>query len=146
MGSTSQSRADQRRRSLPILNKFDAWVGELHPKLLPKSPLRRATTYAINQRSFFRRCFEDGRFEIDSGRVERQIRPFAVGRRNYLFTGSVRGGERLAVAYTLVDNCKLLGIDPYRYLVDVINKIEAGWPMKRLSELVPWCWGPSQQP
>lgn len=145
-GLDAQARADQRRRrSLPILDTFDAWVDEIHPKLLPKSPLRRATTYAINQRPFFRRCFEDGRFEIDNGRVERQIRPFAVGRRNYLFTGSVRGGERLALAYTLVDNCKLLGIDPYRYLVDVINKLEAGWPMKRLSDLVPWRWGPAQQ-
>jgi transposase len=146
-GLDAQSRADQRRRrSLPILDAFDAWVDQLHPKLLPKSPLRRATTYAINQRPFFRRCFEDGRFEIDNGRVERQIRPFAVGRRNYLFTGSVRGGERLALAYTLVDNCKLLGIDPYRYLVDVINKLEADWPMKRLSDLVPWHWASTQQP
>jgi transposase len=137
--------AERRRRSLPILNAFDAWVDDLHPKLLPRSALRRATTYAINQRPFFRRCFEDGRFEIDNGRVERRIRNFAVGRRNYLFTGSVRGGERLALAYTLVDNCKLLGVDPYRYLVDIITKIEAGWPMKRLSDLVPWRWVASQQ-
>jgi transposase len=106
---------ERRRRSLPILDAFDAWVDGIHPKLLPKSPLRLATNYAINQRVFFRRCFEDGRFEIDNGRVEGRIRNFAVGRRNYLFTGSVRGGERLAIAYTLVDNCIVRGIDPYYY-------------------------------
>jgi hypothetical protein len=64
------------------VDALDHWVDAVHPKLLPKSPLRRTTTYAINQRVFFRRCFEDGRFEIDNGRVERRIRNFAVGRRN----------------------------------------------------------------
>jgi len=136
---------ERRRRSLPLLDALDAWVDSIHPKLLPKSPLRRATTYAINQRDFLRHCFEDGRFEIDNGRTERRIRNFAVGRRNYLFTGSVRGGERLALAYTLVDNCTLLGIDPYRYLLDVIRKLEAGWPLRRLSELIPWNWAAAQQ-
>jgi hypothetical protein len=119
---------------------LDRWVDEIHAKLLPKSPLRRATTYAINQRAFFRRCFTDGRFEIDNGRTERRIRNFALGRRAFLFTGSVRGGERLAVDYTLIDNCLILGIEPYEYLVDVIQRIESGWPMTRLSELTPANW------
>ena len=78
---------ERRQRSIPILDTFDDWVDTIHPKLLPKSPLRRATTYAINQRAFFRRCFTDGRFEIDNGRIERRIRHFAVGRRGFLFTG-----------------------------------------------------------
>lgn len=131
---------ERRRRSLPLLEAFDGWVDTIHPKLLPKSPLRTATTYAINQRPYFRRCFDDGRFEIDNGRCERRIRPFAVGRRGFLFTGSVRGGERLAIAYTLVDNCLILGIDPHVYLVDIITKIESGWPLSRLSELTPANW------
>lgn len=135
----------RRRRSLPIVDSLDHWVDAVHPKLLPKSPLRRATTYAINQRAFFRRCFEDGRFEIDNGRVERRIRNFAVGRRNFLFTGSARGGERIAAAYTLVDNCTLLGVDGYLYLLDIIRKLEAGWPMRRLSELIPWTWAAAHQ-
>jgi transposase len=135
---------ERRRRSLPLLAALDGWVDDLHPKLLPKSPLRRATTYAINQRESFRRCFDDGRFEIDNGRVERRIRMFAVARRNFLFTGSPRGGERLAVAFTLTDNCLALGVDPERYLVDVINKIEGGWPLRRLSELIPLNWAADQ--
>ena len=135
---------ERRRRSLPILDALDNWVDELHPKLLPKSPLRRATTYAINQRAFFRRCFDDGRFEIDNGRVERRIRMFAVARRNFLFTGSVRGGERLAAAFTLADNCLALGVDPERYLTDIIDKLERGWPLRRLSELIPQNWAADQ--
>ena len=141
----ANARGEERRRlSLPILDVLDAWVDELHPKLLPRSPLRRATTYAINQRAFFRRCFDDGRFEIDNGRVERRIRMFAVARRNFLFTGSARGGERLAAAFTLVDNCLALGVDPERYLVDVIEKLERGWPLRQLSELIPQNWAAQQ--
>jgi transposase len=130
----------RRLLSLPILDALESWVDAIHLKLLPKSPLRRATTYAINQRTFFRRCFEDGRFEIDNGRVERRIRLFAVARRGFLFTGSVRGGQRLAIAFTLVDNCLALGVDPERYLVDVIDKLERGFPLRRLSELIPVNW------
>jgi transposase len=130
----------RRERSLPIFDALYAWIAEIDPKLLPKSPLRTATTYALGQHVYLRRCFEDGRFEIDNGRVERRIRPFAVGRRNFLFTGSVRGGERLAVAYTLVDNCLLLGVDPQLYIEDVLIKIEAGWPLARLGDLTPARW------
>jgi len=141
----ADARADERRRrSLPILDALDGWTDQLHPKLLPKSPLRRATTYAINQRDFFRRCFDDGRFEIDNGRVERRIRMFAVARRNFLFTGSPRGGERLAAAFTLADSCLLLGIEPHSYLTDVIGKLENSWPLSRLSELVPHRWAAQQ--
>ena len=137
----ANARGEVRRRlSMPLLDALESWVDAIHPKLLPKSPLRRATTYAINQRAFFRRCFEDGRFEIDNGRVERRIRLFAVARRGFLFTGSVRGGERLAIAFTLVDNCLALGIDPERYLIDVIEKLERGFPLRRLSELIPANW------
>lgn len=130
----------RRARSVPILDQLDAWVDTIHPTLLPKSPLRRATTYAINQRPYFRRCFSDGAFEIDNGRTERRIRNYAVGRRNFLFTGSVRGGERLAAAYTLVDNCIILGIDPRRYLQDTIDRLERGHALSRMSELTPASW------
>lgn len=144
-GLDADARADERRRrSLPLLDALDSWTDLLHPKLLPKSPLRRATTYAINQRDFFRRCFGDGRFEIDNGRVERRIRMFAVARRNFLFTGSPRGGERLAAAFTLADSCLLLGVEPHRYLTDVIGKLENSWPLSRLSELVPHRWAAQQ--
>jgi transposase len=140
-GLDAAARGDVRRaRSIPILDAFDRWVDDLHPRLLPKAPLRQATQYAKNQRPFVRRAFDDGRFEIDNGRTERRIRPFAVGRRGFLFTGSARGGERLAIAYTLVDNCLLLGLDPQPYLEDVLTKIECGWPVRRLSELTPHRW------
>jgi hypothetical protein len=144
-GLDAQARGEQRHlRSLPLLKDFDDWVDVIHPKLLPKSPLRIATGYAQKQRDFLQRCFLDGRFEIDNGRVERRIRMFAVARRNFLFTGSPRGGERLAVVFTLVDNCLTLGIDPYVYLVDIIGKLERGLPLRQLSSLIPANWALEQ--
>jgi hypothetical protein len=135
---------ERRRRSLPILDQLEGWIDQLHPKLLPKSPLRIATGYAISQRDYFRRCFLDGRFEIDNGRVERRIRLFATARRGFLFTGSPRGGERLAGAFTLVDNCLTLSIDTHIYLVDIIDKLERGWPLRQLSALIPQNWALEQ--
>ena len=126
--------------SLPILDEFDAWVDEQLPVVTPTSHLGRALGYAKQQREFIRRCFSDGRFEIDNGLVERTLRKACVGRRNFLFTGSADAGARLATAYSLVQSCRGLGINPSEYLTDVIRKLQAGWPMRRIRELVPDRW------
>jgi hypothetical protein len=68
------------------------------------------------------------------------IREPALGRRNFLFTGSVDGAKRLAAAYSLVQSCRNLGFGTSDYLIDVIGKLEAGWPMRRIVELVPDRW------
>ncbi len=126
--------------SLPILDEFDAWVDEQLPLVTPTSHLGRALGYATQQREFIRRCFSDGRFEIDNGLVERTLRKACVGRRNFLFTGSAEAGARLADAYSLVQSCRGLGINPSEYLTDVIRKLQGGWPMRRIRELVPDRW------
>lgn len=127
-------------RSLPLLDQFDAWVDELAPRCLPRSPLGQAIGYAQNQRPFIRRCFTDGRFEIDNGHTERILREPCMGRKAYLFTGSADAAERLAGAYTLVQSCRLLGFGARDYLVDALTKLDAGWPMRRIAELVPDRW------
>ena len=127
-------------RSLPWLARFDAWVDTHHKTLLPTSKLGDACSYALQQRPFIRRCFTDGRFEIDNGKVERAIREPAVGRRNFHFTGSDDAAQRLAEAYTLVQSCRGLGISTRDYLIDVLSKLEHGWPVRRVAELVPDRW------
>jgi transposase len=127
-------------KSLPILDEFQEWVDDHDGKLLPSSLLGRAVHYAKQQRPFVRRCFRDGRFEIDNGHTERQIREPAVGRKNFLFTGSAEGARLLAAAYTLVQSGRNVGIPVPLYLIDVINKIEDGWPVRRIRELVPDRW------
>jgi transposase len=127
-------------RSLPWLARLDAWVDQHARTLLPTSKLGEACSYALQQRPFIRRCFTDGRFEIDNGKVERAIREPAIGRRNFLFTGSADAAQRLAEAYTLVQSCRGLGISTRDYLIDVLHKLEHGWPVRRIAELVPDRW------
>jgi transposase len=127
-------------RSRPWLARLDAWVDAHARTLLPTSKLGEACSYALQQRPFIRRCFSDGRFEIDNGKVERAIREPAIGRRNFLFTGSADAAQRLAEAYTLVQSCRGLGISTREYLVDVLHKLEHGWPVRRVAELVPDRW------
>jgi hypothetical protein len=98
--------------------------------------------YAVQQKEYVRRCFTDGRFEIDNGATEREIRRPAIGRKNYLFTGSLEAGKRLATAYTLVQTCRNLGIDTRAYLVDVLTRLEGSWPVRRLTDLLPDRWRP----
>lgn len=127
-------------RSLPLLDDFERWVDDMQPKCVPKSPLAKALGYAKNQRVFVRRCFSDGRFEIDNGDTERALRRPCIGRNNYLFTGSPEAAKRLAGAYTLVQSCRAVGVQPRVYLIDVIAKLEADWPLRRIGELVPDQW------
>jgi transposase len=135
--SPEQRKARRDAESVPVLEELYEWIHDLHRRLVPDGLLYAAVRYAINQEDKLRRCFTDGRFEIDNGEVERQLRRVALGRKNYLFAGSDRGAERLAVAYTLLGSCHMLEIDPLGYLTDVIDKIQNGWPHRRLDELLP---------
>ena len=126
--------------SLPLLDEFDAWVDEHEGKLGKTGKLAEAVRYAKQQRVYVRRCFADGRLEIDNGAVERAIREPALGRKNFLFTGSAPAAKRLAAAYSLVQTCRALGLSTREYLLDVITKLERGWPARRLVELLPHRW------
>jgi transposase len=127
-------------QSLPYVDDLYKWIHELHPSLVPKTPLYIATQYAINQETAWRHCFTNGRFEIDNGEVERRLRLVALGRKNYLFAGSEKGAERLAIAYTVFGSCNMNGINPLAWATDVIRKLQDGWPKNRLDELLPDRW------
>jgi hypothetical protein len=126
--------------SLPLVDELYRWIHELHLRLVPSTPLYIATQYAINQEAAWRLCFTDGRFEIDNGEVERQLRRIALGRKNYLFAGSDKGAQRLAIGYTIFGSCRMHGVNPLAWATDVIGKLQAGWPRERLDELLPDAW------
>jgi len=97
-----------------------------------------AIRYAISRWAGLTLYVEDGRVEMDSNTVERSIRPLALTRKNALFAGSDRGGEHWAVIASLVETCKLNGVDPQSYFADVIARIVGGHHQSRLDELLPW--------
>jgi transposase len=86
------------------------------------------------------RFVADGRIEIDSNVVERSIRPIALNRKNALFAGSDGGGEHWAVVASLIETCKLNGVDPFVYLSNVMAKIVNGHLNSQIDDLLPWAY------
>ena len=140
-GRFAEERRDARQaRSRPIVEALEPW---LHAKLLlvsQKSKLAEAIRYALSRWAGLSRFLDDGRIEIDSNVVERAIRPIALNRKNALFAGSDGGAEHWAVVASLVETCKLNGVDPQAYLVDVITRIVAGHPQSQIDDLLPWAY------
>jgi transposase len=134
--------AERTSRSIPLVDELYQWIGDIKPQAIPSTPLYDAVRYAEKQEMAWRRCFSDGQFEIDNGEAERRLRWVALGRKNYLFAGSDAGAERLATGYTLTGSCHKNGVNPLEYLADVLEKLQAGWPMSRLDDLLPSVWHP----
>ena len=124
-------------RSKPILDDLRLWIADTWPATLPKSPLGKALTYAVNQWTPLNRFLEDGRLPIHNNACERALRKIAVGRANWLFAGSDEGAERAAVIYTVLGTCRLQGIEPFAWLKDVLEKLASGWKQSDIGLLLP---------
>lgn len=139
-GMTVDQRRELRQRvSRPILDAFEAWCDKLRPTVIPKGKLGSALTYVFNQRKALRTFLDDGRIELDNGYAERGLRGPAMGRRNWIFAGSDEAAKRAAILYSLTTSCRLLGIDPFKYLEDVLERV-SDHPMSRIAELTPLGW------
>jgi hypothetical protein len=86
------------------------------------------------------RFLDDGHIDIDSNVVERAIRPIALNRKNALFAGSDGGGEHWAVVASLIETCKLIGVEPHAYLANVITRTVGGHPNSQIDDLLPWAY------
>lgn len=142
------SEARQRRReeqSRPVLKRLFESLDELHASALPKSPLAEAIGYARRNKVALMRYLEDGRLKIDNNGAERAIKPLVIGRKNWLFCGSEPAAHRAAILLSLVQTCKHLGVEPFAYLRDVIERVSTH-PMSRILELTPREWRRLRQP
>ncbi len=129
----------RQEKSKQLLDDFGEWLRAQQAEVLPKSPIGLAIAYALNNWAALNRYIEDGDLAIDNNVAERALRGIAVGRKNWLFAGSDRGGKTAAVLTSFTQTCKDHGIDPYAYLRDVLDQI-ATYPMKKLSDLLPDNW------
>jgi len=132
--------AVRRTLSKPIVVALKAWLEAQLPQLPGRGKLAEAMRYALGRWAGLTRFLHDGRVELDTNPVERAIRPIALGRKNHLFAGSDGGGARWAVVCSLIETCKLNGVEPYAYLRDVLTRMVEGHPVNRLDELLPWTW------
>lgn len=132
--------AARRSRSKPLVSAMKTWLEAQLPLIPGASDLAKAIRYALARWDGLSRFLDDGRIEMDTNPVERAIRPVSLGRKNHLFAGSDGGGNRWAVVCSLVETCKLNGVEPYAYLADVLERMVDGHPVNRLDELLPWNW------
>lgn len=130
----------QRRllESKPVADEFFAWAESILPNVLPKSLLGKAVTYAVNQKKWLNNFLLDGRLELSNNRAERSIRPFTIGRKNWLFSFSVKGAESSSMMYSIIETAQANGLVPFLYLEYLLRTLP-NIPVERYCECLPWC-------
>jgi transposase len=133
-------RAVRQQRSKPLVLELKAWLEQQLARVSGKSLIAEVIRYALNHWDGLTRFLDDGRIELDTNVVERSIRPIVLNRKNALFAGHDQGAENWACIASLIETCKLNGVDPETYFTDVLSKLVNLWPASRLDELMPWVW------
>ena len=137
--SAEDRRGLRQRESVPLLTAFGEWLTEQERHVLPKSPIGQAIAYAQSNWTALCRYPEHGHLSIDNNLAERMLRAQAIGRRNWTFLGSDRGGHTAAVLYSLTGTCRHHDIDPFAYLQDVLGRLPS-LPVDQLGALRPDVW------
>jgi transposase len=133
--------AARQAQSRPLVEEIHAQLLHWNQKHthLPQSLTGRAIRYALGQWSTLTVFLEDGRVEIDNNLVENAIRPSAIGKKNWLFVGDAKAGDRAAAFYTLIGNCRQHGADPYAYLLDLFTRLPS-MTNRQINEMTPAAW------
>lgn len=124
---------ERERLSKPLVEEFYTWVGSL--RVLPKTLMGKAAYYAASQREYLERYLLDGRLEISNNRAENSIRPFVMGRKNWLFSNTPGGARASAFYYSLIVSAKENGLVPFEYLTKVFTEAPNG---AHVENLMPW--------
>lgn len=138
--------AERQARSLPLLADFHTWLEAETPNVLPKNPVREGFDYALRHWTALCRYAEHGALDIDNGEAERALRGIALGRKNWLFQASERGGRAAAIHFSFVASCRRQNLDPFAYLRDVFIRLPllgADAPPEQLREFLPDRWQPN---
>jgi len=135
-----ERRTARNLRSRSVLDAFRAWLDVMTVRALPQSPVGKAAAYCINQWKKLTTFLEDGRLELDNNRAERSIKPFVMGRKNWLFANTPTGADASATVYSIVETAKENGLDPLRYLTFLFEQLPlvGTKPDITLDSLLPW--------
>ncbi len=136
--SAAEREAERQARSKPLLEDLKTWMEAQRRRASGKTALGKALQYALGRWEALTRYTDDGRLAIDNNLAERLLRGIAVTRKNFLFLGSDKGGDRAAILYTLIETAKLNGLNPEAYLAYAIDQLARGHLASTLSELLPW--------
>ncbi|GAA4875592.1 IS66 family transposase [Ferrimonas pelagia] len=131
-------RAARQERAKPQLQVFRQWLEKSAVHAPPKSALGKAISYCLNQWHKLERYVDDGELNIDNNRAERAIKPFVIGRKNWLFSNTSNGAQGSATLYSIVETAKANGLVPYDYLTHLFDRLPHFEPDADLTELLPW--------
>ncbi len=140
-GTAEQRKAERLKQQKPVLDTFWAWVDVTRDQALPKSKLSDALNYAHNHKQELINYLEDGNCALSNNLAENSIRPFTIGRKNWLFSGSPKGAAASAAVYSIVESAKANGINPYKYLCYIFSELPGVLFRQHpefLEEYLPW--------
>jgi transposase len=143
--NADERRAARQARSRPLVDAFKLFLEHQLTRLSGGSETAMVIRYGLRHWDGLARFLDDGRIELDTNIVERSMRPQALTRKNALFAGHDDGAANWAILASLIETCKLNGVEPQAYLADVLTRLVNLWPNNRLSELLPWAWTHSRQ-
>jgi transposase len=124
--------------SIPVLNDFKQWLDKNVTKVVKKSLTRTAIEYALNQWSTLTGYCDDGHLNISNVLAENAIRPFAIGRKAWLFADTTRGANASATCYSLIETAKANNLEPYAYILHILNHIGCADTLEKVEALLPW--------
>ena len=136
--SASDRLALRQEKTAPLIAEFEAWLKTMRSRISTKSRLGEKLAYIAKHLDGLKLFLDDGSVEMDSNVVERSIRPIALNRKNALFAGHDEGGRSWGRIASLIETCKLNGVEPYAYLKATLEAIAQGHPASRIDELMPW--------
>ena len=142
--SHNNRQINRQQQALPVLGQLKKHFEESLIGLTSNSDTAGVISYALKRWEALTRYCEDGRLHIDNNPAERCIRPITIGRKNWVFAGSDLAAERSAIIYSLVETCKLNGIEPFEYFSDVLERI-ADHPNQQIDQLLPFNWQPLEK-
>ena len=124
-----------------LLKEYKEWLDYHAGKVPPKSQIGKAIAYSRNNWKELTRYLDEGYLEIDNNATERCIKPFALGRRNWLFMGNPQSAQASANIYSLIETCKSHNVNPYNYLKDIYDKLaDPDIDLSTLISLLPYNW------
>ena len=139
--SPEERYTERQKQSKPLLEAFFGWLHTLEGSVNRSSKIGEAVLYALNQEKYLKAYLEDGHLSIDNSAAERAIKNFAIGRRNWLFSKSIKGAEASATVYSITETALLNGLKPYDYVAYILERMKdlGPFPSKEdLQKLLPW--------
>lgn len=127
----------RQEKALPVLDEYFKWVKSFDPQHIIKGKFRDGIVYSRNQEEALRAFLLDGRLQCSNNAAERSIKPFVISRKNFLFCKTPSGAKATATVFSLIETAKANGLDPFRYLVYMFEKLSQNEDYD-LEQLMPW--------